>query len=288
MQGEWFGLMKRAIELSCIAIILLTLAGCVYIPASGHQVLQGKRIEDQETPFIKAGVTSRTEVIQKLGEPSFEMAKPHIIGYSWEEVEGYMPWLVGGGYSVIGGVVTLPAPHNFFVAFDREDRASVWGVYGVYESWSVRPIQDYARSWAQHEGLAVTGPGAIFMARDVPPGQAMAYIYRPGGFTDAPLVEAAAVLVDEKLEAELKKGTYTAVSLTAGTHTISVNPAPHYGGFLRPDERPIRSVSLDTAPNMKYFVSFRIQWGWGSLDPALTIQSEQEAMPILEKMSPAK
>jgi hypothetical protein len=287
LSGEMIRAGKLIIEACCLAVIILNLAGCLAVPIStGPSTVKSKY---QETQFVK-GFTSRTEVLQQLGEPQFEMLEPHIIGYAWEEVAGYLPWFVFGGYSGAGGIAGITAPEYFFVAFDEKDHVLNWGVYGQEEAFWAQPVQVYARAWAQHEGLVVPELAARFVAGNVPQGRAVAYIYRPGGFTDQSPFQVVdpAVLVDGKLEAELEKGTYIAVPLTVGTHVISVDPMPHYNASVPPERRPVRSVSLDAAPNTRYFVSFRISSFWGDLDPELTIQSEQEAMPILENMARAK
>ena len=281
--GEMMRPGKPITETCCLAVIILSLAGClvVPIPALGPSAEKSKYEASQ---FVK-GVTSRTEVIKQLGDPKFEMLEPHIIGYPWEEIGGYLPWFVFGGYSGAGGVAVATRPEYFFVAFDKNDYVSAWGVYGQAEAAWIQPVQEYARAWAQNEGLAVPEPAAGFVAGNVPQRQAVVYIYRPSGFA-FPFRADPAVLVDGKLEAELRKGTYIAVPLSVGKHVISVDPLPHYNGSVPPEQRPVRSISLDTAPNTKYFVSFRV--GSIGFETELMIQSEQEAMPVLENMTRAK
>ena len=186
----------------------------------------------------------------------------------------------------VPGVAVATRPEYFFVAFDKNDYVSAWGVLmgkrrllGFNLSRNMRGPGRKTKDWRY------LNPRRDLLRGNVPQRQAVVYIYRPSGFA-FPFRADPAVLVDGKLEAELRKGTYIAVPLSVGKHVISVDPLPHYNGSVPPEQRPVRSISLDTAPNTKYFVSFRV--GSIGFETELMIQSEQEAMPVLENMTRAK
>ena len=91
-------------------------------------------------------------------------------------------------------------------------------------------------------------------------------------------------VVDGKLEAELKPATYTAMTLPSGEHMVRVVAIPE---SLPPD--PGTTIALVMAPNTKHFLSLKNPWvSWTGELVEIKFQSEQEAMPVLSQMKPAR
>ena len=159
-------------------ILSITAAGCLLlpIPESNPKVVEGSRIQDTATSLIKPGITTRAQVIQKLGEPNLDMPELHLIAYSWAQTDYNLYWVAAGSAppGIAGGELPMPQPHVFFVAFDQEERVLAFGV----AKKGSRLIQEAARDWEQQEGLAVPPLPSGFVAHDVPSGQSVLYIYR--------------------------------------------------------------------------------------------------------------
>jgi len=76
------------------------------------------------------------------------------------------------------------------------------------------------------------------------------------------------------------KGTYLVVVLSPGTHKVTI--AIESGV---PDS--VTSISLNSAADRRYFVSFRDSWA-SIPEPVMTLHSEQEAMSVRTGMTPAR
>jgi len=282
-QSRGHGLVRDSTSLYCLrfalCLLLVGAGGCLVLPIP-QSTPAGARVTAEDTSPLKAGVTTKAEIIQKLGTPQLELPDLRLIAYEWNQVDYQLLWILVGGYSAAGGAEEIKLPHAFFAAFDQGDRVLVFD-FEKLSLWRNRPIQEAAREWAKRQGLAVPDLPPRFVPLDTPSGQAALYIYQPAG----PPVPWPAVWVDGKLEAELKKGTYVALTLPPGNHTVRVDTGPK--GSLTD---PSKTVSLDLAPNMKYFISFKMWYSWWSGELLLETNphSEQEAMPVLSRMAPAR
>src|SRR3954470_16153150 len=96
------GLMKRL--MGVLLCLLLTGAGCVIIPVPEREVVQGRQFKTEDTEFLKAGVTTRQEVLGKFGEPTIDFKSHRVFAYSWYMLNGYLAWFIGNGYSGGGGI----------------------------------------------------------------------------------------------------------------------------------------------------------------------------------------
>lgn len=274
--------LKALVYLVGIIILASSTAGCLIIPvpASDHKVVAGSRVEHNTISSIKIGQTTRAQIIQALGQPNVDMPELRVIAYLWEQVDYHVLLILLGPNGAGGGEIGGPIPYAFFVAFDQSGRVSSYeleksrkGTFG----WT--SIQEAARDWARTQGVAVPDLPSGFVAREIPTGQALLYIYRTGGFFADARGVPPEVFVDGRLEAELKKGTFVSLPEAPGNHTVTVVPAR-----VPPD--PGSSVSSDLIPNRKYFLSVTIPWT--SAPVKLNFRSEQDATPILAEMSPAR
>lgn len=106
---------------SFIAIMVSALcAGCVIIPipTPGHVVGPTRgRIEQETLESIRAGVTTREEVLLRLGEPDVVMRSERLFGYHWVTVWGYLFVLHQGG--AVAGPVGFNR-HLALIEFDEQ------------------------------------------------------------------------------------------------------------------------------------------------------------------------
>lgn len=275
----------RLLKFGLLSICLFVPLGCaaVIVPVPENEVLSGREITNENLAFIKQGVTSRNEVIQELGPPAMDFKELRATAYSWEVLGYYMPWVIGGGLSGAGGVAKIGKPYALLIAFDKDDHVSK---FEIKERWPLDTLRSHAVKWIKRENLDVQEPPDEFVTLELPKTQAVLYIYRPGGFGDAPLLIQPAVSVDGQLVAELRKGGYIARLLHPGFHTVSVDPDPNPTSFLRPEQTPIRTFSFDALPAKAYYLKVRVKWGWGKLDPELTIYPPEDAVPVIKKLKP--
>ncbi len=94
-------------------LAILGASGCVPLPEHGLLAGRGK-IEEADIAFLKAGVTTREEVVLRFGEPDIVLCDQQILAYSWTVSIG----LYGARYS--GG--EIPRDHIFMLEFDAGGR----------------------------------------------------------------------------------------------------------------------------------------------------------------------
>jgi len=109
----------------CVAAGLL-FTGCVGVvpkPVSATQVEYGRKLAPADVAFIQPGITTRAEVVAKLGPDFTALPMQRALAYSWEMAGGGGVWwwcLVtpygggGDGGSWTGGW------RVFFIAFDEQ------------------------------------------------------------------------------------------------------------------------------------------------------------------------
>lgn len=246
------------------------------IPVPGKAVVSGRKQTAKDVDFIKPGETLRREVINKLGEPDWSFDDYRIIAYTWETMEAFMIWGLGPGAA---GAEPVSRPYVLLISFSSDDRVSH---FEIDDRWPLETVREKAQDWAKEHGITRMDETGIRLF----PNRSIIYIYRPGGFSDAPLMVPPEVSLDGRLVAALRKGTYIAVVVLTGWHTVSVDPDPSSNTFLRPDQTPIRTVTLEAKPDRASYLEVKIRWGFGALDPLLTVRPEADATPVIEKLDP--
>lgn len=137
---------------------LFELAGCIAIPVPTEDaVLSGRPVTEEQLAFIKAGETTKKELVDRLGQPQIIWEPAQVYVYEWDVRAGVLIWAVGGGYSGAAGVTDLLERNVFLIEFDDSD-------YVRRFEKSERPIfqsyGDFLREWAAgpiantHEGTS--------------------------------------------------------------------------------------------------------------------------------------
>ena len=115
LMGEWT--IKSAFGLP----LALVLSSCIVLPIPRDQV-EGHPVTADPKVVLHAGITTRDEVIARLGQPTAIWEEKRIFAYSWDQVKWAMLWLVGAYSGMAGGVVDLPTHHMLLIQFDENDR----------------------------------------------------------------------------------------------------------------------------------------------------------------------
>jgi hypothetical protein len=263
-----------------VGLLLVVLPACLALPIPvPERTVAGSQVTPAMTAPIQPGVTTRSEVIQLLGEPSHELPASRIIAYRWEALIGYMAWVIGYGYSGTGGVDDVRQSYVLLIAFDANDRVV------KFEKTTQRPwdsISEHALKWAEGEGLMSPTAPALFTARVVPPGESLLYLYREGGFTDRPdlMMPAPEVRVNGKLLGGLRKEEYRVLAVEPGSTVVVADVRRPQSATLR--YSPVTSLSVQALPGKAHYVKLRVRHGWGDGSPVLTECPEEEALPLLK------
>jgi len=106
-----------------IFIMGLFIHGCVMLPIPlPEKVLYGTKVPDENLSFIEIGVTTKTEVSERLGFPYSVWRDENIFVYFWKERWGVLLWAIGGGYSGGAGAWDINNDHFLIIQFDSKDR----------------------------------------------------------------------------------------------------------------------------------------------------------------------
>lgn len=149
--------MKRILELVFSLLLAGALDGCA-TRSSGY------RITNETIAFIQPGSTTRSEIIENLGPPLFELTEPHVVAYSWGRVhlttnkapsqeQSFQPAPAG-----VGGYAAPPSPSPWeeedsvesrrwicCVALNEKNVVTRTGKFEIKEATS---LENAVRQWA--------------------------------------------------------------------------------------------------------------------------------------------
>lgn len=273
-------------------IMALCLCGCVAFPLSSRPapVLVGKRLEPEVLEFISVGVTTREDLIMKLGQPSIELEGFKILAYPWTELS--RTWVVGAAGRGGGGFVAIPDTNHaaLFIAIDEGNHVLKWGIDQQQRSDKFSIVAQ-ARRWAESNGLPIPATPPGYSAPAIAPGHAVLVLYRAkpdisaiGYLSRGRFPEAVGVAIDDFYRAELLDGEYVIISLLPGSHRVLLHPVPPYRYW--PDHPGWKSFSgihsstvvLDVSANKLYFLEAQATLEVGlEIVTSLRVRDESEA-----------
>ena len=117
--------MNRA-ALLCAA---LSLAGCIVLPIPTHEdvVLGGKPVSEDQLAFLVPKVTTKREVVSRLGSPNVIWEDARVFAYNWEMRQGILFWAIGGYAGGAMGAEDVPKRYVLLIRFDEQDRVERFG-----------------------------------------------------------------------------------------------------------------------------------------------------------------
>ena len=270
-----------------VGLLLVVLPACVAVPIPvPERAVAGSEVTPAMTAPIQPGVTTRSEVIQLLGEPALDLPAFRIIAYPWEALIGHVAWLVFipvNYYCCAGaGVDAAHALYVLLIAFDANDRVVK---FEKTTHWPWDSVSEHALKWAEGEGLVGPTAPALFTARVVPSGESLLYLYREGGFADRPdvLMRPPEVRVNGKLLGGLRKEEYRVLAVEPGATMVVVDSLPRESLKARRTYSPVTSLNVQTLAGKAHYVKVRVRHGWGDMIPVLTECPEEEALPLLKE-----
>ncbi len=260
-----------------VTLVLLLSSGCIMIPIpSREQVVTGQHITSPVVDSIVPGLTTRTDLLERLGKPYTTLDKPHVLVYPWTMAGGGLLWVSGFTSGGAGGFLPLHYQYALLIALDETEHVTRREITRRSDWDSLR---EHAYKWAQTNGLTGEHRPEPFALRPIPPGQSVLYVYRSGGFWDAPSPFMAAIILENQVLAELGKDAYTSVVLPSGNHDIIVSPDAR--NPASPYAQRVTRIRVQTSPDQATFLRVKIPHGFSDLTPLLTLPSETEAIKEL-------
>lgn len=125
---------RSAFGMICIIALLLACVGCSHTTA-------GLKLSGDRIAFIRDGVTTRAEVVETLGLPSFDLLAERAIAYAWE-TEG-----ISFGYTVFGNYNEPSRKHDRYLFCVRFDERGIVSHHGKIRQLEIESSDDAIRRW---------------------------------------------------------------------------------------------------------------------------------------------
>ncbi len=115
---------------------MLLLASCVMlpVPTPEDKVLAGKPVEDGQLSFIETEITTKEEVIERLGNPNVIWEDARTFIYSWDMRQGILLWAAGAHYT--GGVGKKDIAKHYLLLIQFDEKGRVLRFARMERPWS--------------------------------------------------------------------------------------------------------------------------------------------------------
>jgi outer membrane protein assembly factor BamE (lipoprotein component of BamABCDE complex) len=102
----------------------LALASCVVLPVATQEnkVLGGKPVSEEQLAFLAPKITTKREVLERLGRPNVIWEDARVFAYNWEMRQGILFWVVSGYTTGAAGMEDIPKHYLLLIQFDRQER----------------------------------------------------------------------------------------------------------------------------------------------------------------------
>lgn len=94
----------------------------VPVPVSEDKILAGKQVTEEQLLFLTAGVTTKQEVLERLGSPRVIWEDTGIYVYNWQMRQGILFLVWGAHYTGGFDMKDIPRHYLLFIRFDEQDR----------------------------------------------------------------------------------------------------------------------------------------------------------------------
>lgn len=91
----------------------------VPVPWAEDKVLTGKQVTEEQISFLTPNVTTKQEVLERLGNPIVIWEDTRVFVYNWKMRQGIIFWAVYGGGLGMGDI---PKQYMLIIEFDEQDR----------------------------------------------------------------------------------------------------------------------------------------------------------------------
>lgn len=137
--------LRAMIRIHFFALLIPALfaQGCIIMPTGEDKVLSGRQVTAEQLAFIRPGVTVKSEIIERLGEPDVFWEDERIFAYNWQMRTGILVPLAGHPLKPTAAL-HIPVRYILLIQFDPNDRVkrfevtrpSAFDSYGEHlEQW---------------------------------------------------------------------------------------------------------------------------------------------------------
>jgi hypothetical protein len=103
---------------------LIQLEGCIMAPAPTKEdkVLAGKPVTEEQLSFLTPKITTKEDVIARLGSPNVIWEDACVFIYHWDIRQGILFWAVGAYYAGGAGMKDIAKHYLLLIEFDAQGR----------------------------------------------------------------------------------------------------------------------------------------------------------------------
>jgi hypothetical protein len=271
--------------------LLISLTACVAAPVSVERAeLEGRRFSEADVEFVQTGVTTRADIIAKLGQPTILLAPQHALVYGLREVESTgMVWFLGTPGGAIGGLVTGESRQALLFILNCDDTVAHWGRTPVNrgKTWLQATLD-----WSLVEGVTLPQPRGRFSEESpASAGQALVYFYRPRDFQHYLLLGPSAerlafgavdfvnIYRNDQLVGQLRWKSYIAVYVSPGVHTFVISADTD--DVSNPQLYLTTSFQMKLESRSTRFIDVGVEAGKGTIKPLIIERPRDEAMAVI-------
>jgi outer membrane protein assembly factor BamE (lipoprotein component of BamABCDE complex) len=114
---------SRTFVFSLLCLMLL-IESCVMVPVPTKEdkVLAGNQVTDEQLSFLTAKITTKQEVIERLGNPNIIWEDVRVFVYKWDMRQGILFWAAGAHYQGAVGMNDIAKHYLLLIQFDEQGR----------------------------------------------------------------------------------------------------------------------------------------------------------------------
>jgi hypothetical protein len=110
------------IPLMLSAMIALNSCVLLPIPTAERKVLAGQPVTEKQLDFLAPNVTTKKEVIDRIGRPNVIWEEANLFAYNWEMRSGILIWAFAGQMVSAAGMQDISKRYALLIQFDEQDR----------------------------------------------------------------------------------------------------------------------------------------------------------------------
>jgi hypothetical protein len=108
------------LSVSLMVLTLLVIGGCLILPV-GHKTT-GQDIRDADLAFIELGVTTKSQIVERLGEIFASFEEHNVIAYFWFTKTEFIWVVIGAGAAGAGHVGSYRQNYAVYIQFDSNEK----------------------------------------------------------------------------------------------------------------------------------------------------------------------
>ena len=85
-------------------------------------MLAGKPVAEDQLAFLVPRVTTKREVLDRLGGPDVIWEDARVFAYNWDMRQGILFWAISGYTTGAAGAEDMPKHYVLLIRFDEHDR----------------------------------------------------------------------------------------------------------------------------------------------------------------------